>query len=390
MIRRCFPAASRAVATTPAVAAPAARHHQAQAWRDRALVVAAAALLTACGSPENGKGGKPGGKGDDKPATVISAAVVSQPFAQAVTGIATLRAQESVLVTARTGGRVSAVLFSEGSRVSAGTPLVRLEDDEERAAYNAAKANAELAAGKLARIDDLLARGMASQDERDIQAQVLKEAQARAELARVQLEIRTLRAPFAGVLGFRQVSPGALVQPGDAIVSLDAIDTLRADFPVPEALANVVRAGNAVEGRAAAVPSRVFAGRVTLLGTRVDSTTRTVTVQAQIDNRERLLKPGMLMTMAMRARERDALFVPEAALVPENARQFVWRIRDGSATRVEITPGTRRDGQVEVLAGLVAGERVAIAGQGNLRDGKRVEEAPAAAAVVPAAAERAP
>jgi len=387
MIRRCFHAARRAVAAAPA-ASPPHRHRQRPRPASAALA-AAAILLVACSAPDNGKAGKPGGQGDDKPASVVTAAVVSQPYAQEITGVATLRARESVLVTARTAGRVSAVLFSEGSRVSAGTPLVRLEDDEERAAYHAARANAELAAGKLGRLDDLLARGMASQDERDTQAQVLKEAQARAELARVQLEIRTLRAPFAGVLGFRQVSPGALVQPGDAIVSLDAIDTLRADFPVPEALANVVRAGNAVEGRAAAVPAREFAGRVTLVNTRVDSGTRTVTVQAQVDNRENLLKPGMLMTIRMRARERDALFVPEAALVPENARQFVWRIRDGSATRVDVTPGTRRDGQVEVLAGLLAGERVAIAGQGNLRDGKRVEEAAATAATA-AAAERAP
>lgn len=338
--------------------------------------VFSALFLVACGSGSADKNGKPGGKGDDKPVAIVAATVLEQPYAQPVTGIATLRARESVLVTARTAGRVRDVLFIEGAAVSAGTPLIRLEDDEERAEYNAAKANAELAAGKLARIDDLLARGMASQDERDTQAQVLKEAQARAELARVQLDIRTVRAPFGGVLGFRQISPGALLQPGDAIVSLDAIDTLRADFPVPESLANVVSAGSRVEGRASAAPARIFTGQVTLVGTRVDPATRTVSVQAQFDNRDRTLKPGMLMTVSMAARERQALFVPEAALVPENARQFVWRVADGTATRVEITPGLRREGTVEVVAGLLAGDRVAVAGQGNLRDGKRVEEIP--------------
>lgn len=341
----------------------------------------AALALVACGKSPESTGKKPGGPGDDKPVAVVTAVAGTRDFAQPVSGVATLRACESVVVTARTAGRVSAVLFNEGTAVKAGTPLLRLEDDEERATFNAAKAAASLAQDRLARIESLLQRGLASQDERDTAAQALKDAQARAELARVQLDIRTIRAPFAGVLGFRQVSPGALVQPGDAIVSLDAVDTLRAEVAVPESLANVVTPGTAIEGRAAAWPGRVFKGRVTLAGTRVDPATRTFTVQATLDNRDRALKPGMLLTATLAARTRPALFVPESALVPENARQYAWRIdAQGVALRVEVATGVRSGGAVEIVAGLVAGERVAIAGQGNLRDGKRTQETPAAGA----------
>jgi membrane fusion protein (multidrug efflux system) len=369
----------------------------------RPLLAAAllAALLAGCGKGTDAGAQKPGGKGDDKPVPVVTAPVAERAFAQSVTGVATLRARESVVITARSAGRISSLQFNEGATVAAGATLVRLEDDEERAAWNAAKANADLAANRLARFDELLQRGLASQDERDNQAQVLKDAQARAELARVQLDIRTIRAPFAGVLGFRQVSPGALVQPGDAIVSLDAVDTLRADFPVPEALVNVVGNGSSVEGQAAAWPGRMFKGRVTLSGTRVDTATRTVNVQAQIDNRDRALRPGMLLTVVLAAKERKALFVPEAALVPENSRQFVWRIdAQGTASRVEVMPGVRHSGAVEIVAGLLAGDRVVIAGQGNLRDGKQTQEtaaennraavAPTANGSTPVTTERAP
>jgi len=358
----------------------------------------AALLLAACGKGGAPDGGSKGGKkGDDQPVPVLSAAIVARPFAQSVSGIATLRARESVVITARSAGRIREILFREGAAVTAGAVLVRLDDDEERAAYNAAKANAELAASRLARLTELQARGLVSQDERDTQSQALKDAQARAELARVQLDIRSIRAPFAGVLGFRKVSLGTLLQPGDAIVSLDAVDTLRADFPLPEALANVVTAGDAsagkqsgttITGTAVAWPGRTFTGRITLIDTQVDAATRTITVQALIDNRDRALKPGMLLTVALAARERNALFAPEAALLPENSRQYAWRIdAQGIATRVEVSTGIRRDGEVEIVAGLAAGDRVVIAGQGNLRDGRAVTEAAAPAA---SKAERAP
>lgn len=364
---------SRQRAPHPAHAAPVARRPLAMA---SGLLLA---LLAGCG--QEPAGGAGGGKGKDGPARVVTTAAASRPYAQAITGIATLRARESVLVTAAAAGRVREILFREGTTVTTGTPLVRLEDDTERAEHQAARVNAELQAVRFARVQELLQRGLVSRDEHDAQSQTLREAQSREELARVRLDLRTVRAPFAGILGFRQVSPGALVQPGDAIVSLDAVDTLRADFTVPETLLGVLATGVAVSGQAAAFPGRAFAGRITLLGTRVDEATRALTVQALIDNRDGRLKPGMLLTLAVPARERQALFVPEAALVPENARQYVWRVgADGSAARVEVTPGVRADGAVEIVAGLAAGDRVVTAGQGNLRDGRPVVESGAAPA----------
>lgn len=333
-----------------------------------AAVLLLAAVLGACSRDD---GGGPATAGDAA-VPVVTAPAVSRPWAAPLTGIATLRAREAVTLTAPASGRVAEVLFREGQAVPQGALLLRLEDDEQRADHEAAAANAQLQAARAARVRELHGKGLVSSDELDAAAQALRDAQARAELARVRLDLRRIRAPFAGVLGFRQVSPGALVQPGDAIVTLDALDSLRADFPVPETQLALLAPGTPITGQAAAFPGRTFAGELVLVDTRVDPLTRAATAQARFDNRDRALKPGMLLTLNVPAQPRDALFVPEAALLPENARQFVWRVQDGSATRVEVQTGVRQGGDVEIVAGLAAGDLVVVEGQGNLRDGRAV------------------
>lgn len=342
-----------------------------------------ATALAACSGEVDDR--KAGGKPGHEAAPVALAAATQASWQQPVEGIATLRAQEAVLLTAPVAGRVEAVLFREGSRVDRGTPLVQLEDDEQRAEFNAAKVNAELQQTRYARAQSLRDQGLLAHDEFDAQGQTLKDAQARLELARVHLDNRTVRAPFTGVLGVRQVSPGTLVQPGDAIVSLDAIDTLRAEFQVPEAQLAAIAIGNAVVGHAAAWPQREFKGAVTLIGTRVDESTRTFTVQARIDNRNLLLKPGMLLTVSAQARARQALFVPEGAIVPEGARQFLWRARsDNTAERIEVALGVRKPGYVEIVAGLQAGDRVVVEGHGALQPGQAIAPQSTPPAAVPA------
>ncbi len=332
--------------------------------------------VTGCAPEQPGeKSGEQGRGGDQaRPAPVVLATAELRGWQQSIEGIANLRAQESVLLTAPVSGRIAAVLFREGAPVAAGAPLVRLEDDEEKAEFDAAQVNTELQQTRLTRMQTLRGQGLLSQDEIDTQTQALREAQARLALARARLDHRTVRAPFAGVLGFRTISPGALVQPGDAIVSLDAIDTLRAEFQVTETQIAGITAGMTVAARSAAYPDRVFKGTVTMIGSRVDEATRTVPVQARINNRDLALKPGMLLTVRAQAREHRALFVPEAAVVPEGTRQYLWRITPTNNTveRITVGLGARQPGFVEITAGLNAGDRVVQEGQNNLHDGQVV------------------
>jgi len=339
-----------------------------------AAALAAPLLALAFASCSNGESAAPARAESAADATpVVLATVEQREFTPDIEGLGTARALESVLVTARVSGRVEEIYFKEGARAKAGQPLVRLEDDEERAELKAAQAEAEQAQSRHQRMSDLHARGLVSRDQLEEQSRLLQGAQARLELARVRLGQRTIRAPFAGVLGFRQQSLGSLVQPGSPVVTLDAVDQLRVEFSVAEALLGDLAPGAAVEVRAAAWPDRRFQGKISALDTRVDEVTRAARVQALLDNRDAALKPGMLLTVRAQGRPRPALFVPEGAVAPENARQFVWRVGAGDKVeKIEVALGARLTGSVEVRHGLAAGDRVVVEGHAQLRPGRAV------------------
>ena len=170
------------------------------------------------------------------------------------------------------------------------------------------------------------------------------------------------------------MSPGSLVRPGDQITTLDDIDVIKLDFSVPETFVALIRPGLEVRARSAAYPDRRFAGRVTSVDPRVNPTTRTVRVRAELPNPDHALRPGMLLTVDLIKNRRDALSVPEQALVPVGDRQFVYVVDGvGEARRVEVEIGSRRPGTAEVLRGLAEGDRVVVEGAHRLRPGSRVE-----------------
>lgn len=308
-------------------------------------------------------------------AAVVTGVAARREYTSPVEAIGTARAQESVFITSRVSGRVSRIFLTEGARASRGDPLVQLEDDTERAALRSATAAAAEAQAQLDRLESLGERGLVSRFERDRQRRVVETTQSELELTRVLLNHRTIRAPFDGVIGFRQVSPGTLVQPGTPIVSLDNCDEMRVQFSVPETLMTRVHAGAEVEAESAAYPGGNFQGRILTLGTRVDEVTRAVPVQASFANPDGRLIPGMLLTLRVLARPRELTAIPEAALAPDHARQFVWRVgADDKAQRVEVMIGAREQGWVEIVSGIAAGDRVVVEGIDNMRPGIAVRE----------------
>ncbi len=312
-------------------------------------------------------------------APVLVAPVVERDYAEVIEAIGNARADESVQVTSRVSGRVRAIHFQEGTAIQSGDPLVTLEIDEERAELSAAQASAEQAESRYRRLRELSEKGLTSTDQLEQQANEQKSANARLELAQVQLAQRTIRAPFSGVLGFREVSLGTLVTPGVVIVNLDKTDTIRVDFAVPETLLTLLTAGSEVQAQSAAYVNRTFTGTISTLASRVDPATRAIGVQARIRNTERLLKPGMLLTLKVSGPKRRARFVPEAALIPENDRQFVWRLKGADAVeKIPVQIGTREPGWVEIVSGLEIDDRIVVEGGIHLRPGRpvRVVEAP--------------
>jgi membrane fusion protein (multidrug efflux system) len=344
--------------------APTIRH-------TRLLATLAIIAVTGCGSDP-----PPAAAQAERTLAVVTDIAESREYTAPIETIGTARARESVFITSRASGRVSRIYLTEGARARQGDPIVLLEDDAERASFRSTAAAAAEAQAQLERIKSLAERGLVSQYELDRQRRSVETTQAELELARVRLDQRTIRAPFDGVVGFRQVSPGTLVQPGTPIVSLDHSDEMRVHFSVPETQIASVQSTDRVEAVTAAYPGRVYEGRIVARGTRVDEVTRAVPAQAVFDNRDGSLLPGMLLSLRIMARPRQLTCIPEGALAPDQARQFVWRIDEqNSAQRVEVHLGVRAQGWVEILSGIRAGDRVVVEGVESLRPGSVVREA---------------
>lgn len=301
--------------------------------------------------------------------------VVVQPvrFVDRIEALGTAKANESVTLTARVAEVVGKVHFQDGQQVKKGTILVEFDRREEEARLREAEAALKEAEQQLARTRDLVRRGNASRATLDERERDVAQARARVAAARAQLADRIVRAPFDGVLGLRQVSPGALVSPGTTITTIDDITPIKLDFSVPERFISALRPGQRIRARAAAWPDRVFEGKIETIASRVDPVTRAVTVRAVLPNDVGLIRPGMLLSVEVLGASRENPAVPEEALLLIGREHYVFVIGDGDiAEQRRVVIGTRLPGLVEIRKGLKAGERVVVAGILRLRPETKV------------------
>ncbi len=324
------------------------------------------------------------------PATAFSQApisVVTVPVREArltleAEALGNARANESIDVTAKVSNLVTAVRFEEGQQVRRGQVLIELDGRETRAELEIAEAALSESRSQFNRSRELYTtRALSAAQLEQIEA-TLKANEARVAFARSRLSDTIIAAPFAGRVGLRRVSVGGLVNPGTVITTLDDTSTIKLDFTVPETLISSVREGLGIVARSVAYPGEEFAGKVASIDSRVDPTTRSVTVRATLPNERGLLKPGMFLTVRLTRGASDALLVPEQALVPEQGNVYVFVVKDGLAEKRQVRTGERRVGEVQILAGLAAGEQVVTEGTQKLRDGAPVtlQDAPTARA----------
>jgi membrane fusion protein, multidrug efflux system len=309
----------------------------------------------------------------DRRIPVRVASVEPRRFETVLESLGTAQANESVTLTASVTANVAEIAFRDGDEVEVGQVLVRLAYAEELADQREAQVALTEQRRELDRIRGLVADGIVPRQQLDQQRSRVEEAEARLAAVDARLSDRVIRAPFSGVLGLRRVSTGALVTPGTAVAELDDISVIKVDFTVPERFLGAVRRGMAIEARGVAFRDRVYEGTVTAISTRLDVATRTFTVRAEIDNRDRELCPGMLLTTRLPLDPADRLAVPEGAVIATADRHFAFVLGDqGSVRRQEITIGRRQPGLVEVLDGLSEGERVVSDGILRVREGTRV------------------
>lgn len=340
----------------------------------RLLVLLPIPLLAACGGGAD--------RGPDQEAAVVTTAVV-QPssWQDRIEALGTARANESVTITAKVNETVVRVNFDSGDLAEAGQVLVDLSGRVELAELEEARAALRETEQQLTRYQQLSEQQLIPASQLDTQRSTRDSARARMDAIRARLSDRVITAPFDGVLGLRQVSRGTVLSPGDPIVTLDDISIIKLDFSVPEAFLSTLLPGQEVQARSIAWPDEAFNGVVRSLDSRVDPVTRSVVVRAELDNPERKLRPGMLLTVEVAQPPRQALVLPELALVQIGRQAFVFRVDDDQVvSQIAVRAGSRRPGLVEIVEGLTPGDRVVVEGTVKLRTGMTIVEAGAAKA----------
>ena len=342
----------------------------------------------------------PGPAGQVPGVAVEASKVARVALPQGITAVGSLRSDESITLRPEVAGRISAIQFREGERVTKGAPLVLLDTSVTAAEVLQARANLTLANQKYTRAIDLEKKGFVSGQARDEAENNLKVAEAAVALAEAKLAKLTIRAPFSGLIGLRSVSVGDYVKEGADMVNIEAVDPLKVDFRVPEIYLSQVRVGQSLQLTLDAMPGKNYEGKVFAINPLIDAAGRAVVIRAQVKNQDATLRPGMFTRVRLLTREvQDALVVPEQAIVPQGDEWYVYRVTDGKAQRTKVEIGQRRDGKTEILKGLQDNDVVVTAGQLKLREGVAVtvlgasaptSSASAPAAVVPASTVVAP
>ncbi len=312
-------------------------------------------------------------RGGDAPGVVRAVEAREARLQHRVEAVGSTRARRAIELVPLASGRVVEVLFAAGDTVAAGAPLVRLDDDIERA--DLAEAEALLREAELALDRARTLRSTAAVSEAAIDQLVAQRAtaQARVDRAARRLADRLVEAPFAGTVGLARVDVGARVDDDTVLTTLDDLEAIEVAFDLPERLFGQIVAGQSVRGRSAAFAGRVFEGAVEKVDSRIDAVTRSFAVRAVLPNPDRALPAGMFMHLELVVASRVALVVPEEAILVTGDRAFVFAVHDGRARRSEVVLGQREVGRVEIVEGLETGTLVVVEGVQRVRDGMPVE-----------------
>lgn len=312
-------------------------------------------------------------QGPRRPAPVIAETPQLSEISDDIEGIGTLAPKERVALTVNAADRVTAVYFEDGQRVRRGQTLLAQAQREQLAAIEGAEATVREAESVVQRMQSLVADGVVSglefdQAKRDLQVAV-------SELTSVQTRQRNriLMAPFDGVLGFRQVSVGAYLSPGDPVATLVDDSEMYVDFFVPDTALASIRSGLDVHATTSSLPGDVFEGTLVSTDNEIDPSTRSLRVRASLPNVDRKLRAGLFMNVTILSAPRQGLTVPEGAIEPLGSKSYVYVATEQAGTTLarksEVTLGSRFDGRVELVSGVAEDDLIIIEGLIGVRDG---------------------
>lgn len=313
------------------------------------------------------------------PAVTVSVAQAKQQtWSNELQAVASLRSQQGTTLTSESSGTIIGLHFKSGETVKKGQLLVQINDNVARAQLAADQAKLLNAKQEIERQRKLFARQATSQASLQSAEAAYREAQAAVQADHAALSNLQVRAPFTGHLGIRDVSLGQYISPGTGIVDIQQWNPLRVSFNVPQRDLAKLAIGNAVDLSVDGLSGKSFTGRITAFGSAVDSSTRTIAIQAEVKNDKEELRPGMFgqATIRLSANTR-VIAVPSTAITYNTYGEYVYVIKDSGKGKVAeqriVQTGSARNGETAITRGVKADETVVIAGQVNLYPGARVK-----------------
>ena len=311
------------------------------------------------------------------PASVFVETVEERDFAIRIEALGTLEPNEVVDLTLNTADRVQSIYFDDGQRVRKGKTLLSLAQREQAALTEAAEATANEASLQLERIERLALKNAVSKSELDEARRNVSSAKAQLRAVQSRQKDRILIAPFDGILGFRQVSVGSFVRPGDTVARLIDDSEMNLEFTVPSTFLRSLKPGAKVTARTDDLPGMTFDGEIATLDNAIDPVSRSVRVRATLANPERILMSGMFMEIVLVADPRQSLAIPEQSVQPVGPKTFVFKIDNSGdkpvAKRTEVKLGALDKGYIELLSGLAENDQVITEGVIRVRDGAAVK-----------------
>lgn len=309
----------------------------------------------------------------DSHTLVKTSRVTAAPMARTIDALGNALAYNSARIVSASNDYLVELNIREGQPVKQGDLIARFNDAEERAEIAELTASLTEQKRQLHRLKNLTQTQSSAQSLLDEQQAKVNATLARLEALKARLSELELRAPFDGVLGLRQVSQGAYLSTGTELTTLDDISRMRVEFSVPERYLAEIATDMPVIARNVAYANSDFHGTVKAVDPRIDPLTRSVRVHAVIDNADLRLRPGMLLNIRLQLAQAEVIQIAEKAVTPLQSKHFVYLVgADDTVRQVEIVPGQRLPGLVEVVSGLKAGDEIVTEGSQKLRTGAAI------------------
>ena len=316
------------------------------------------------------------------PSSVSTAKAVFDEWMPQIEVVGTFEPVRGADLSVEVPGIIDQVNFDSGGDVAAGAQLIKLRDSDDVAKLRTLEANRDLAKSNFDRDKAQYDRMLISRAQFDVTAANLQALEAQVTEQQAIIAKKTLRAPFAGQLGIREVNAGQYISPGTKVVTLQALDPIYLDFFLPQQVLEQAQVGQVVTVRVDTYPDATFTGKISTIDPKVDASTRNVAVRATLPNRDRRLLPGMFATLEIQTGEPVRyITLPQTAITFNPYGNMVFRVieetdKEGKqsliARQTVVTTGQTRGDQIAVLSGLNEGDLIVSAGQTKLQNGAAI------------------